>query len=71
MYKEAKLTKKQKWKEFTLDDKVNMIYDVIIGKEKVAEVAKKYSRTQGHVSNLVSRIKKNNDLLSQLIDKRD
>ena len=48
-----------------------MIYDVVVGKEKVAVVAKRYCRTQGFVSNLVSKMKKNPELLRELIDKRD
>ena len=65
------LTKRQRWRNFTLDDKVNMVHDVIIRKEKVVDVAKRYCRTQGFVSSFISKIKKNNGLLHQLIDKRD
>ena len=65
------LTKRQRWQKFTMDDKVNLIYDVIVAKEKVVVVAKRYCRTQGYVSSLVTKMKKNNELLRQLIDKRD
>ena len=64
-------TKRQHWKKFSLDDKVNLIHDVIIAKEKVEVVAKKYCRTKGYVSCLVTKIKKNKELLRHLIDKRD
>ena len=40
-----------------------MVHDVIIGKEKVLDVAKRYARSQGYVSNLVSKMKKNHELL--------
>ena len=39
LYKEPHLTKRQKWRRFTIDDKVNLLYDVIVGKEKVIDVA--------------------------------
>ena len=71
IYKEVKPTKKQRWREITLEDKINMVYDVIIGKEKVVDVVKRFSRTQGYISNIVSRMKKNNELFRELIDKRD
>ena len=54
-----------------MDDKINMLYDVIIGKEKLKDVSKRYHRTMGYISNLVTRIKKNKDLLHSIIDKRD
>ena len=38
---------------------------------KIADVAKQYCRTQGYVSALVTKIKKNKELLRELIEKRD
>ena len=71
IYKAIYMSKKQRWHQFTLEDRVNMIHDVVIGKEKVAEVAKRYFRTPGFVSNLVTKMKKNPNLLRELIDRRD
>ena len=65
--KEPHLTKRQKWHKFDLEDKVNMLHEVIVGKEKQTEVAKKYHRTVGYVSNLIRAMKKNNELLRELI----
>ena len=65
------MSKKQRWHEFSLDDKVNLIHDVIVGKEKIEVVAKRYFRTKGFVSNLITKMKKNPNLLRELIDNRD
>ena len=65
------MIKKQHWFQFTLDDKVNLLYDVLIGQEKVSGVAKRYCRTKIYVSHLVTRIMKNRNLLTELIEKRD
>ena len=48
-----------------------MAHDIIVGKEKVKDVSMKYCRTQGFVSSFISKIKKNNNLLRELVDKRD
>ena len=40
-----------------------MLHDVIVGKEKQSDVAKKYCRTEGFVSQLVKKLKKKPDLL--------
>jgi len=40
-----------------------MLHDVIVGKEKLSDVSKKYCRTVGCVSNLVKKLKKKPDLL--------
>ena len=69
--KEKRLTKRQRWHSLSLDDKVNMIYDVVVGKEKLEVVAQRYCRTMGHVSNLVKRLKKKRSILRDLICKRD
>ena len=47
MKKESKF---KKWQSFSLDDKIKVIYEVVIGKAKQANVAKKYHRTQAYVS---------------------
>ena len=48
-----------------------MLHEVIIGKEKLADVASKYHRSIGHISNLVKAFKKNSELLHELIERRD
>ena len=48
-----------------------MLHDVIIGKEKLAEVSKRYCRSQGYISSLVGRLRKNNNLLGEMISTRD
>ena len=47
MKKESKF---KKWQSFSLDDKIKVIYEIVIGKAKQADVAKKYHRTQVYVS---------------------
>lgn len=46
-----------------MDDKVSMIHDVIVGKEKLVEVSKRYHRSIGYISNLVKKMKNNRSLL--------
>jgi hypothetical protein len=65
------MTKRQRWQAFTLDDKVSMMHDVIVGKEKLADVSKRYHRSQGYISSLVKKLKKKRDLLQEMIEKRD
>jgi len=65
------LTKRQSWSSFTLDDKINIVHDVLILKRPQKEVAKKYFRTEGYVSGLVGRVRKKRDALREMIDKRD
>ena len=45
MWRTRKLSKAERWSSLTLDDKVSMLHEVIIGKEKQAVVAKRYRRT--------------------------
>ena len=65
------MTKKQKWSSFTLDDKISVIHDVVIRKEKLADVAIRYHRTQGYISNLVKKMKLNRNVLQELMEKRE
>ena len=37
-----KQSKFQKWQKFNLDDKVKVIHEVVVGKAKMADVAKKF-----------------------------
>ena len=48
-----------------------MIYDVVVGKEKLAEVAKRYGRSHGYISNVVKKLRKNKELLREHIEKRE
>jgi len=56
IWKSQHKTKKQRWHSFTLDDKVSVLYDVIIKKQKHSEVAKVYSRSRSHITKLVKKI---------------
>ena len=53
-----------------LDEKIDILYDVIIEKELVAEVAKRYRRNVGTVNMLVNKVKKNKEMLTNLVEKR-
>jgi hypothetical protein len=53
-----------------LDKKIDILYDVIIEKELVAEVAKRYRRNVGTVNILVNKVKKNKEMLTNLVEKR-
>ena len=53
-----------------LDKKIDILYDVIIEKELVAEVAKRYRRNLGTVNMLVNKVKKNKEMLTNLVEKR-
>ena len=48
-----------------------MVYDVVVGKEKYKDVAERYNRTPGYISNLVKKVKGNHELLQEMIAKRD
>ena len=45
IWSSKKKSKFQKWQSFSLDDKIKVIHEVVIGKAKMADVAKKYHRT--------------------------
>ena len=47
------------------------MHDVIIGGEKLADVSKRYCRTKGYISALVGRLRKNSNLLGEMISKRE
>ena len=71
IYKEVHLTKRESWHAFTLDDKINLVHDVLILKRPQQEVAKKYFRTAGYVSQLVRMVRNKRNILREMIDKRD
>ena len=48
-----------------------MIYDVIVGKCKLAEAAKKWRQKIGYVANVMSKLKKNKEMINEIIEKRD
>ena len=48
-----------------------MIYDIIIGKYKYAEAAKKYRQKLSYVCNVMSNLKKNKGMINEIIEKRD
>ena len=65
------LSKQQEWHKFSLDRKIDMVHDVVVLNHPHNEVVKKYFRTPSYVSGLVSRVKKNRSLLSEMMAKRD
>ena len=71
IYYVPQLSKRESWSSFTLDDKINVVHDVLILKRPQKEVAKKYFRTEGYISQLVGRVRKKSDWLREMIDKRD
>jgi len=48
--KEPHSTKKELWKKFDLNSKVQMLYDIVVKKGLQKDVAKKYGRSQSYVS---------------------
>ena len=60
-------SKFQRWQSFNLDDKIKVVYEVVVSKAKVADVAKKYYRTASYISKLIKKVRSNNELLRELI----
>ena len=48
-----------------------LVYDVVVRKEKLKDVAKRYNRTPGHISNFIRKVKRNHKLLQDMIARRD
>ena len=71
IFKVPHKTKKQRWHCFSLEDKVNLVHDVVVGKMKLVDVAEKYCRTSGHVSNFIKKIKSKPNLLREMIAKHE
>ena len=71
IFKEVRLTKRESWSSFTLDDKINMVHDVLILKRPQKEIAKKYFRTEAYVSQTVRLVRNKRNILREMIDKRD
>ena len=71
MFKVPHQTKSQRRDNFTLDKKVSLIHDVLIGKNKLDDARKKYGITRGYANQLVLKFKWNPTLLRELIDKHD
>ena len=49
-------SKAERWSDFSLDDKINMVHEIVILKRPLSETAKKYHRSPGYVSSLISKI---------------
>ena len=71
IYKGPESPKRKQRGHQTIDEKINMIYDVVVGKEKLSDVAMKYHQTKGYVSVVLALVRKNRELLRELIAKRD
>jgi transposase len=70
-YHRPQLSKKEKWYDLSLDNKIDIIHEVLILKRPQQDVAKKYYRTAGYVSRFVKRFRQNRKLLREMIDQRD
>jgi hypothetical protein len=56
-YHQPQLNKKEKWYDLSLDNKIDIIHEVLILKRPQQDVAKKYYRTAGYVSRFVKRFR--------------
>jgi hypothetical protein len=65
------LSKRQRWSGLSLNDKIDIIHEVVVLKYPQHEVAKKYFRTSSFVSKFVKKFKDNRNLLREMVDKRD
>ena len=50
-------TKSQIRKNFNLDRKIDLVHDILVGKMKLVDAAKKYQRSPGHISNIIKKVK--------------
>ena len=55
----------------SLDDRIGIVHDVIVLLRPVHEVARKYFKTSGYISNLVEKARSNRNLLREMMDRRD
>ena len=54
-----------------MNDKIRAIFEVVVNKTKLSDVAKKFNRTEVYIGQLVKKARANKELLRELIDKRD
>ena len=71
IYHKPQLTKREKWHDLSLDDKISIVHDILILKRPQQEVAKKYCRTGSYISYLVKKARKQRNLLREMMDMRD
>ena len=62
---EHRRSKRQRWRDFDLEAKHNMFYDLIVGQQSQQDVARKYCRSQGYVSRELKRYMKNPNMLKE------
>ena len=55
----------------TLDDKINIVHDILVIKRPQHEVAKKNFRSNGYISNFLKKFKKKRSLLREMMEMRD
>ena len=71
IWSQPETTAHRRGRMLTLDDKINIIYGVVVSREHQADVAKRYRRSQAYVSQLVKKAQSNKELLRKLIDKQE
>jgi hypothetical protein len=65
------LTKRERWSNLTLNDKIDIVHEVLVLKHPQHEVAKKYCRTDGYISSFLRKFRENRNLLREMMDQRD
>ena len=53
------------------NDRIGIVHDVKVLQRPVHEVAKKYKKTSGYISNLVKKARDNRNLLREMMNARD
>ena len=71
IFKQPHFTKREMWHNLTLDDKINIVHDVLVIKRPLHEVAKKYHRSSGYLCNFLKKFRKKRSLLREMMDQRD
>ena len=57
--------------DYSIEDKIAMVYKVIIGKESHDDVAKVYGLKTAAITKLISNQKKDKNLMTLLIEKQE
>jgi hypothetical protein len=62
------LSKRERWSMLTVDDKIDIVHEVLVLKHPQNEVAKKYCRSDGFISSFLRKFRKNRNLLREMMD---
>ena len=71
IFKGQSIRKKTLQSPLSLDEKIKIVYDVVVAKQKVLDVSKKYCRKVSTITNLVSKMKRNKEMIREAIDKQE